>query len=185
MTTADPSVFVGHPPLVLVTGVMAAGKSTVAQALAESLPRAVHLRGDLFRRMIVTGREPITDPLRPEAEAQLVLRYQLSIGVAARYREAGFTVVWQDVIVGRLLEDVLRWGPRPMNLVVLCPSSTAVAAREAGRSKVGYGSDGVDPLDPVLRSETPRVGLWLDSTGLNVSETVDALYAGANRAHIR
>ena len=41
----------------LITGVMASGKSTTAQALAQALPRCVHLRGDLFRRMIVTGRE--------------------------------------------------------------------------------------------------------------------------------
>lgn len=42
------------PCVVLITGVMAAGKSTVAQLLAESLPRAVHVRGDVFRRMIVS-----------------------------------------------------------------------------------------------------------------------------------
>lgn len=35
---------------------MASGESTVAQALAERLPRAAHVRGDLFRRMIVTPR---------------------------------------------------------------------------------------------------------------------------------
>lgn len=44
------------PGVVLVTGVMASGKSTVAQALAERLPRAAHVRGDLFRRMIVSPR---------------------------------------------------------------------------------------------------------------------------------
>ncbi len=53
--------------VVLVTGVMAAGKSTVAQLPAERLPRSVHLRGDSFRRMIVSGREEFTP--RPTAEA--------------------------------------------------------------------------------------------------------------------
>lgn len=42
--------------VVLVTGVMASGKSTVAQLLAERLPGSVHLRGDGFRQMIVSGR---------------------------------------------------------------------------------------------------------------------------------
>jgi dephospho-CoA kinase len=38
------------PRLILVTGIMAAGKSTVAQLLAERLaPQSVHLRGDVFR----------------------------------------------------------------------------------------------------------------------------------------
>ncbi len=36
----------------LITGVMASGKSTVAQLLASRLEKGVHLRGDLFRRMI-------------------------------------------------------------------------------------------------------------------------------------
>ena len=35
------------PDIVVVTGGMAAGKSTVAQALAERLPKSVHLRGDI------------------------------------------------------------------------------------------------------------------------------------------
>lgn len=44
----------------LLTGIMASGKSTVAQLLAERLPRAAHVRGDAFRRMIVTGRRDMT-----------------------------------------------------------------------------------------------------------------------------
>ena len=48
------------PWLILLTGIMAAGKSTVAQHLAERLPHSVHLRGDVFRRMIVNGRADVT-----------------------------------------------------------------------------------------------------------------------------
>ncbi|WP_458105709.1 zeta toxin family protein [Bacillus sp. PK3-136] len=39
----------------LITGVMAAGKSTVAQLLSERLDKGVHVRGDVFRKMIVNG----------------------------------------------------------------------------------------------------------------------------------
>ena len=46
----------------LITGVMASGKSTTAQALAERLPRCVHLRGDVFRRLILTGRVALPAP---------------------------------------------------------------------------------------------------------------------------
>lgn len=60
----------------LITGVMASGKSTTAQALAQALPRCVHLRGDLFRRMIVTGREEMADPPTEEALRQLHLRFR-------------------------------------------------------------------------------------------------------------
>ena len=45
-----------EPAIILITGIQAAGKSTVAQLLAEQLPRPAHVRGDLFRRMIINGR---------------------------------------------------------------------------------------------------------------------------------
>jgi adenylylsulfate kinase-like enzyme len=41
-----PGPGLGHA-IVMITGVQAAGKSTVAQALAERLPRSVHVRGDV------------------------------------------------------------------------------------------------------------------------------------------
>ncbi|MHB1505506.1 MAG: zeta toxin family protein [Sulfobacillus sp.] len=54
------------PATIVLTGVMAAGKSTVAALLAERFGRSVHLRGDLFRRMIVNGRAPVRPGFRPE-----------------------------------------------------------------------------------------------------------------------
>jgi cytidylate kinase len=68
--------------VVLITGIQAAGKSTVAQLLAERLTRSVHLRGDLYRRMIVSGRADITPELTGEAAAQLQLRYRLTAETA-------------------------------------------------------------------------------------------------------
>ena len=60
-----------HLVAIVVTGIMAAGKSTVAQLLAERFARSVQLRGDAFRRMIVRGQAPITSPLSDEAVARL------------------------------------------------------------------------------------------------------------------
>ncbi len=70
--------------VVLITGVMAAGKSTVAELLAGRLPRAAHVRGDVFRRMVVSGREEMSPEETAEARSQLELRYRLSALVAAR-----------------------------------------------------------------------------------------------------
>lgn len=164
------------PDILVVTGVMAAGKSSVAQALAERLPKSVHLRGDVFRRMIVSGRVEVTPDLPPEALRQLDLRYTLAATVAGQYAEAGFTVIWQDVILGPGLARVagLLRG-RSFGMVVLCPSPEAVAAREAGRAKTGYGAWMPEDLDRGLRADTPRIGLWLDSSALGVAGTVDAI----------
>ncbi|WP_030943532.1 AAA family ATPase [Streptomyces sp. NRRL S-646] len=172
--------------VVLITGVMAAGKSTVAQALAERLPRAAHVRGDVFRRMIVSGREDYVPGAGGESEAQLRLRYRLSAATADGYAEAGFTAVVQDVVLGQDLSSYVGLvRTRPLFVVVLAPSPEAMAGREAGRAKTGYGAWSVEDLDGALRADTPRLGLWLDSSELTVEETVDAILAGRERARVR
>jgi predicted kinase len=173
--------------VVLVTGVMAAGKSTVAQALAERLPRAAHVRGDGFRRMIVSGREEYLPGASAEALAQLRLRYRLSAATADAYAEAGFTAVVQDVVLG---EDLTAYAglvrTRPLHVVVLAPDPAAVAAREAGRAKTGYDGEAwtISQLDEALRTSTPRIGLWLDTSGLTPAQTVEAILAGRERARV-
>ena len=84
----------------------------------------------------------------------------------------------QDVVLGTHLTDyVATIRSRPLVVVVLAPSVEAVAAREAGRTKTGYPDDSnsVADLDRALRAETPRVGLWLDSSNLTAAGTVDAI----------
>lgn len=85
-------------PIVLITGAMASGKSTVAQSLAERLHPSIHLRGDAFRRMVVGGRVDMSSDPTPEALRQLRLRYEAAARVAATYADAGFGIVYQDVI---------------------------------------------------------------------------------------
>ncbi|MEV4976265.1 AAA family ATPase [Streptomyces scopuliridis] len=172
--------------VVLITGVMASGKSTVAQALAERLPRTVHVRGDVFRRMVVSGRAEMRPGADEEAAAQLRLRYRLSASVADLYADEGWTAVVQDTVLGaQLTEYVSLVRTRPMYVVVLAPDRRTVTAREAGRAKTGYGADWtLESLDRVLREETPRLGLWLDTSGLDVAETVDTILAGLDGARV-
>jgi cytidylate kinase len=173
------------PGILLITGIMAAGKSTVAQAVAERLPLSVHLRGDVFRRMVVNGRVEMTPETSDVALAQLKLRYRLSVMTADLYCEAGFSVVYQDVILGDDLSEVVdllqKW---PLYVVVLCPSPDVVAQREAARNKTGYGDWTPEMLDEGLRNATPRLGLWLDTSTLSVEETVDAIFAQIDQAAI-
>ncbi len=165
-----------QPSIIVVTGIMASGKSTVAQLLAERLERSVHLRGDLFRRMIVNDRREVGPGANPSELEQLRLRYRLTAQAAETYLEAGFHVVVQDVIIGKMLEDfVLFLDTRPFYMVVLCPEPAAVAEREAGRAKKGYGEWTVQTLDEVLRSETPRIGMWLDTSQLTPEQTADEI----------
>jgi len=161
-------------PVFLLTGVMAAGKSAVAQRLAEAFPRAAHIRGDVFRQMVVRGRvEPSGRP-DPDADNQLRLRYALGAATADAYAAAGFTAIVQDVILGTwLAEYVSMITARPLHVVVLHPSAEAVAAREAARPKQGYDERfTVGDLRRALVEETPHIGLWLDTSEQTVDETV-------------
>lgn len=186
MTESRSRVAIASPSIIVITGIMAAGKSTVAQALAERLPKSIHLRGDVFRRMIVSGRAEMTPPLSDEAIAQLRLRYHLAADAAQRYCQAGYTVVYQDIIIGPVLEEVLSWlgSGYPIYLVVLCPSAEVVAAREAGRDKTGYRGGTPAALDQAFHTTTPHLGLWLDTSTLSVEQTVDAIIARLARATI-
>ncbi|MBD0311763.1 MAG: AAA family ATPase [Microcoleus sp. T3-bin5] len=168
-----------RPQIILITGNMAAGKSSVAQSLAERLPKSVHLRGDIFRRMIVNGQAQMALNLSAEAYQQLQLRYHLAAMAARHYLQAGFTVVYQDIIIGSALAEVLAtFDDVPLSAIVLCPKAEVVAARDAARSKTGYANETmVYAFDRILRTETPRFGYWLDSSHLTVEETVDRILA--------
>ncbi|MFI0357689.1 AAA family ATPase [Actinomadura sp. 9N407] len=170
----------GTAAVYLITGVQAAGKSTVAQALAARLPRAAHVRGDTFRRFIVSGRADMGPEPGKEALAQLRLRHRLAADATDTYAEAGFSVVLQDVVLGEMLPWLVRLiRTRPLYVVVLAPSPEAVTQREAGRDKRAYGAFTVEDLDRTLRETTPRIGLWLDSSGQTPEETVDEILARA------
>jgi cytidylate kinase len=168
------------PAVVLITGIQAAGKSTVAQLLAERLPRSVHVRGDLFRRMVINGRADMTPEPSSEALRQLRLRYQLTATVSDAYRQAGFTVITQDVILGEHLAGMTAMiSSRPLLVIVLAPQPAAIAAREAARGKTAYSTWAVEQLDDVLRTQTPRLGLWLDTSRQTPAQTVDEILSRA------
>ena len=89
----------------LITGPMAAGKSTVARLLAGRFERGVHVEGDFFRRSIVSGRVEMTPDASPGAVEQLRLRYRLAAATADACFEAGFTVALEDVMAGDFLGE--------------------------------------------------------------------------------
>ena len=164
----------------LIVGVQAAGKSTVAELLAQTFERGVHVRGGQFYRWATQGWVHAgADGREQEARAHLDLRYRLSSLVADEYCAAGFTTVVQDNIFG---DDVAEWlrrvHARPRHLVVLRPSLEVVAAREADRhaatGKIAYrdGEYTIEALDRAL-GEAPKVGLWLDTSTQTAAETVD------------
>lgn len=168
---------------------MAAGKSTVGEMLAHRFAKGVHVRGHAFHRMVVSGREEMTAHPSPEAWRQLRLRYQLGAAAADTYFAAGFSVVVQDIVIGPLLHEYVEAiTSRPLVVVVLAPRPDVVARREEERAKTGYAG-GLTPqnLDETLRTQSPRVGLWLDSSDqtLRRPSTPSSIVPGTRAGSLR
>jgi adenylate kinase family enzyme len=170
----------------VITGVMASGKSTVAELLAAQFERGVHLRGDTFRKMIVTGRDPIAPELGEEAMRQLDLRQRLAASAANDYWRDDFTVVLQDIYAGEALANVIgRLEISPLYVIVLSPRPDVVAAREMQRAKSGYGEWDVARFCDDFINETPRVGLWLDTSEQTPEATVEEILKRRYDARVR
>ena len=139
----------------------------------------------MFRRSIVTGRHEMTPEPSADALAQLRLRYRLAALTADEYAAAGFTVVVEDVVAGPLLTEAVELiRSRPLHVVVLLPSVETVAAREAARDQTGYESFSVEQLHGGFVDGTPRLGLWLDTSGQEPEQTVGAILARTGEAQV-
>jgi hypothetical protein len=174
--------------LFVISGVSASGKSTVAELLAQRFEHGVCVPGDAIREMVVSGRIEMRPEPEAEALRQLGLRYAGALAVAAVFLHGGFDVVVEDVIIGSILPEFVSMVPVPeFHLVFLDPDAAAIRQREQERDRVAYGPGrwSVGGLQAVLREETDRIGLWLDTTGQSAEQTVDAILSDLDASLVR
>lgn len=179
---------IGGVALFVISGVSASGKSTVARLLAQRFERGVCVPGDVIRVMMVSGRVDMRPGAGAEALRQLALRYAGALSVADVFLKGGFDVVVEDVIIGPILRDFLDLVPVPeFHLVFLNPDAAAIERRERERGVFAYGQDrwSVGGLQALLRDETDRIGLWLDTTRQNAEQTVDAILSDLDASRVR
>ncbi len=129
-----------EPAVVVVSGIQAAGKTTVGRMLAQRLSRSAFVDGDVLARMVVTSHEPMSRQASGEAVRQLLLRYRQAALLADTFWSGGFTAVVADNIYGEdeLVGFIEQLQARPVIVVMLVPQTRAVIEREVSRSGDAY-----------------------------------------------
>ncbi len=166
----------------LITGIPGAGKSTVSRELARQFPSSAHVEVDLLRDMVVSGNlGPGQEPLT-ESDRQLALGAHNAALLADSLMDAGFTPIVDDVVLqlqlARYREVLTRW---PLRLVVLAPPVGVALQRDRGRAEK-HVANRFSYLDAELRKQMQDWGLWLDTSGMSVAETVEAIIRRADEA---
>ena len=157
--------------VLVISGIPGAGKSTLARLVAGRLARSVHIEAESLQRCVVGGCVwPDGEP-QSEAMRQLRLRGRNVALLADSFFEAGFTPVVDDVVIGTRLAELRSdlWS-RPLLFVLLTPRLEAVRERNRQRPNKDV-FEAWRHLDAVAREETPRVGLWLDTSEQSAEES--------------
>lgn len=174
------------PCAVLVSGIQAAGKSTIGRLLAERFSKGAFLDGDWMRQLIVTGRADMRANPSEEAIRQLHLRYRNGTQVIDNLVAAGFTAIHAETVLEDGLSNYPEWvKSRPLRIVLLAPDPETVMEREMTRGSRAYDkwmTDGKSFEDAVRQfhewvERTPRIGLRIDSTDQTPDETVENILA--------
>jgi chloramphenicol 3-O-phosphotransferase len=165
------------PPIMLIVGAPAVGKSSLSRALAKTFEKSVHIPVDDLRNMVISGQALPSLEWQGEIIQQVKLAREAAIHMAHAYHEAGFAVILDDFYDPRHLLEYEVLGQKSLHKILLYPEQTA--AHERNRQRSGgniYIDAGIQNVYETLSSQVERLTsqgwLILDTTQLSVEESV-------------
>jgi hypothetical protein len=128
--------------------------------------------------------QPGSPPIEEESR-QLALAVANQCLLARSFARAGFVTVMDFVVVTRkrLADYRDGLGGLSLKLVVLAPARSAALARDRQRPEKTVG-DRFAHLETDLREQLRGIGLWIDSSGMDVEETVMEVLRRASEAEL-
>ena len=175
------------PPIFIITGPPAAGKSTIAKAILQRFDKGLHIPVDDLREWVVSG---IAHPVgwTEETTRQFRLAEDGACQVAKNYHDAGFAIAIDHCAGPNSLNDMIeRWlHGLTVHRLVLAP--TLEANQHRNRTRQGKNFDAgilettIERLNPMFRSEHPDLQGWvrIDNTNQTIEETVGSILAGVS-----
>jgi predicted kinase len=174
---------VDRSPVFVVTGQLAAGKSTLARSVLDRFPFGLHVDTDAIREMVTSG---LAGPLEwtDETTRQFDLAIAGSVALSATYHAAGFAVAIEGAIDPAIVQRRLAEAGLADVLVgvVLHPSADVARRRNRERTNKPFDPSILDEvivqLDADLaRDELPAGWTRIDNGREDVDATVDRLLA--------
>ena len=172
------------PPIFILIGPPAVGKSTTSRALAMRFKRSVHISVDDLREMVVSGLLLPSAVWSAELSEQIAIARKNTALMTKNYQSAGFCVVVDDFWDANFQADYHELLSRPSvhKILIYPPQETAhhrnYVRSDGGETRV-YIDDGIrivyDQLKDSLEDLIKTGWLIVDTSEMSVEETVDYL----------